>query len=125
MKGDTRAALYGSHVRGKLVALSFVTVGELLFWANKRKWGTRQVADLYARLHSTVIVPYDLALCETYGSVKARLQELGRVVTDNDLWIAACAIRHSIPLVSNNRAHFEGIPGLVLKSEAPPTGEIE
>jgi tRNA(fMet)-specific endonuclease VapC len=108
-----------------LVALSFVTVGELLFWAKKRKWGDRRIADLYTRLNSTVIVPYDLALCETYGTLKAKLQESGRVVADNDLWIAACSVRHSIPLVSNNRAHFEGIPDLVLISEAPRVAEIQ
>jgi predicted nucleic acid-binding protein len=124
LKGDTRASVYRPHLINKLVALSFVTVGELLFWANKRKWSNRKIADLYTRLKSTVIVPYDLALCETYGSLKAKLQESGRVVADNDLWIAACSIRHSIPLVSNNRAHFEGIPDLVLVSEAPRIAEI-
>jgi hypothetical protein len=34
-------------------------------------------------------------------------------------WIEASAIRHSIPLVSNNRKHFERIPGLKLISESP------
>ena len=125
MKGDTRAALYRPHLQGKVLALSFITVGELLFWAEKRKWGARKIADLYMRLRSTVIVPYDLALCETYGKLKAKLQETGRVVADNDLWISSCAIRHSIPLVSNNRAHFEGIPDLVLISEAPRVAEIQ
>lgn len=112
-------------MQGRLVALAFVTVGELLFWAEKRKWGARRVADLHARLRSTVIVPYDLALCETYGKLKAKLQETGKVVADNDLWIAACAIRHSIPLVTNNRAHFEGMPDLVVISEAPRIAEIK
>jgi predicted nucleic acid-binding protein len=124
LKGDTRAALYKPHLQGKLVALSFVTVGELLFWAKKRNWGARKVADLSTRLRSTIIVPYDLAICETYGSLKAKLQDSGKNVADNDLWIAACAIRHSIPLVSHNRAHFAGIPDLVLKSEAPIAAEI-
>ncbi len=122
---DTRAAIYRPHVQGKLIAVSFVTVGELLFGAYKKKWGAAKVEDLNQRLRSVVIVPYDLALCETYGNLKAKLQESGRVVADNDLWIASCAIRHSITLVSNNRAHFDGIPGLLLKSEAPVIREIE
>ena len=33
--------------------------------------------------------------------------------------IAALAVRHSVPLVSNNRTHFQRVPGLVLISEAP------
>jgi hypothetical protein len=41
------------------------------------------------------------------------------VVAANDLWIASCAIRHAIPLISNNRKHFEKIPGLTLISETP------
>jgi predicted nucleic acid-binding protein len=125
LKGDTRAALYKCHLQDKLVALSFVTVGELLFWASKKKWGARKIGDLYSRLRSAVIVPYDFAICETYGNLKARLQDAGKVMSDNDLWIAACAIRHSIPLVSNNRPHFSGIPDLILISEAGIASEIK
>ena len=121
---DTRAAIYRPHVQGKLVAVSFVTVGELLSGAYKKKWGSARIADLNQRLRSVVIVPYDLKLCETYGDLRRKLYEAGRVVAPNDLWIAACAIRHSLPLVSNNRSHFEDIPGLVLISEAPVIKEI-
>jgi predicted nucleic acid-binding protein len=35
------------------------------------------------------------------------------------LWIAACAKRHSLSLITNNRKNFEGIPGLTVISEAP------
>ena len=35
-----------------------------------------------------------------------------------DNGIAALAVRHSVPLISNNLAHFERVPGLVLISEA-------
>ena len=110
---------------GKLLAVSFITVGEILFGAYKRKWGSAKLEQMKARLRSMTIVPYDWAVCQTYGELKARLQEAGKSVADNDLWIAACAVRHSIPLVSNNRAHFEGIPGLFLISEAPVIAQIE
>lgn len=122
---DTRGPIYRPHVTGKTACVSFVTVGELLFGACKAKWPAARVADLKERLRAVVIVPYDLQLCEIYGELKAKLQESGRVVAPNDLWIAACAVRHSITLISNNRAHFENIPGLVLISEAPVIKEIE
>ena len=70
-------------------------------------------------------MPYDYELCVTYGNLRSTLAKDGRTVAPNDLWIAACAVRHSIPLVSNNRRHFENIPGLVLISEARVVGEIE
>ena len=64
----------------------------------------------------------DLAVCRAYADLKTQAktrQGSDRVVSDNDLWIAACAIRHNIPLLSNNRRHFEGLLGLQLISEAP------
>jgi predicted nucleic acid-binding protein len=41
------------------------------------------------------------------------------VIAPNDLWIAACALRHSLTLITNNRKHFCDIPGLSIISEAP------
>lgn len=116
--GDTRAELYRPHVKGKTIALSFVTVGELYVWTIKRQWGARRIADLEERLKAAVIVPYDLELCKEYARVKCSLD--AQSVAGNDLWIATCAIRHSIPLVTHNRKHFEGIPRLVLISEVAP-----
>jgi hypothetical protein len=54
-----------------------------------------------------------------------QLTKAGRVVADNDLWIASCAVRHKLPLISNNRKHFQAIPELTLISEAPVIAEIE
>src|SRR5271156_2753329 len=101
-EGDTRAELYRPHVKGKTIALSFITVGELYVWTVKRKWSPKRIAALEQRLKAAVIVPYDLELCKEYGRVKAGLLAAGRVVPANDLWIAICAIRHSIPLVTHN-----------------------
>jgi predicted nucleic acid-binding protein len=121
MKGtDTRAALYKPHVKGKTIALSFVTVGELFTWSVKRGWGERKVSDLEQRIKTAVIVPYDLDLCRQFGQIKAEMLKIGRQVPSNDLWIAACALRHSIPLVTHNAKDFVGIPGLRIISEVEP-----
>ncbi len=117
-EGDTRADLYRPHVKGKTIALSFVTVGELYVWTVTRKWSAKRIAALEQRLKAAIIVPYDLELCKEYGRVKAALLAAGRVVPANDLWIAICAIRHSIPLVTHNAKDFDGIPGLRLISES-------
>lgn len=123
--GDKRAEAYRRHVQGPLLSVSFISVGELLFGAKKKRWGAAKMAGLNQSLRSVVVVPYDREICATYAELKARVQEMGRPVGDNDLWIAACAVRHQIPLVSNNRAHYEHIPGLVLISEAPVAPEVE
>lgn len=116
-KDDTRAELYRPIVRGKTIALSFVSVGELYVWTKRKHWGARRIADLEQRLKAVVIIPYDLELCKMYGQVSADLMAIGRKVPANDLWIAVCAIRHSIPLVTHNKKDFEGIPNLQIISE--------
>ena len=120
-RGESRANPYRPHVRGKTVAISFVTVGELYLGAEKRGWGAAKRAELETRLRSVVIVPFDLGVCRAYAAISCLKTAEGtdRAISANDRWIAACAIRHNLPLVSNNRRHFEGIPGLALISEAP------
>jgi len=66
-----------------------------------------------------VIVPYDIEVCRTFGDLKTTTERYGRSVAVSDLWIAACAKRHSLKLVTNNREHFDAIPGLEVISEAP------
>jgi tRNA(fMet)-specific endonuclease VapC len=120
-RADTRAEAYRSHVANKTIAISFVTVGELYSWAEKRQWSPERRADLDATLRSVVIVPFDLDLCRAYGRLALMKTDEGtdRRLASNDRWIAACAIRHSLTLISNNRKHFEGIPDLTLVSEVP------
>jgi tRNA(fMet)-specific endonuclease VapC len=119
MKGtDTRAELYKPHVKGKTIALSFITVGELFAWGVRRNWGPKKFADLEQRIKTAVVVPYDLDLCRQFGRIKAELLKAGNPVAANDLWIAACALRHSIPLVTHNAKHFTRIPGLIVVTES-------
>ena len=121
---DTRAEPYRRHVEGtgRYAAISFVTVAELYVLAERRKWGPPSVRDLETHLSAAVVVPYDVEICRTYARLKTSLRNpsgSARVVETNDLWIAACAVRHAIPLVTHNRRHFEGIPGVTIISEAP------
>ncbi len=123
-EGDKRGEPYKRHIEGKTIAVSFVTIGELYYGAAKKNWSSKTLAELEQRLKAAVIIPFDLEICRVYGRLRAELKThagTDRVVGANDLWIASCAIRHSLPLVTNNRKHFEGIPGLMVVSEAPAT----
>jgi tRNA(fMet)-specific endonuclease VapC len=117
-QGDSRADLYRPHITGKTIALSFVTVGELYTWTVTRQWSSKRIAELEQRLKAAVIVPYDLELCKVYARLRAALQAKGAGVAANDLWIASCAIRHSLPLITHNHKHFAAIPGLRVISES-------
>jgi tRNA(fMet)-specific endonuclease VapC len=127
-KGHTLGAqYYDKHLKSRKMALSFVTVGELLTWAKHRGWGPAKTTKLEQSIARAGVIPYDMALCQTYAELNAQILKAGKPIGDNDLWIAATAIRHSIPLVSHNRKHYDEIPGLVLISETPriPKGQME
>jgi tRNA(fMet)-specific endonuclease VapC len=119
---DSRAGLYRSHIQDRIVVLSYVTIGELYFWAERRKWGAERVRLLEEKIRETTVVRYDLEVCRTYARLKQGLRTPSgshRVMGDNDLWLAACAVRHGIPLITHNRRHFEDIPSLKIVTEAP------
>jgi predicted nucleic acid-binding protein len=77
---------------------------------------------LEEKIRETTVVRYDLEVCRTYARLKQGLRTPSgshRVMGDNDLWLAACAVRHGIPLIRHNRRHFEDIPSLKIVTEAP------
>ena len=112
-------------MKGKTPAISFVTLGELKFWSYKKKWGKAKLDDLTSRLRSVIIVPYDDAVCDMYAQLKVDMQAEGLAIADNDLWIAACAVRHSITLITHNRKHFEKVPRLKFISECAVVEAIQ
>ena|ERR1700733_7160290 len=121
---DPRRGLpYKQHLDGHTIALSFITVGEqyagYLKQISKGNWPTTRLAKLEAGLRSVAIIPFDLEVCKTFGDLRAKSERYGKSVAVSDLWIAACAKRHSLRLVTNNRKHYDGIPGLDIVSEAP------
>ena len=119
MRGGPLANAYAPHVQGKLLAISFITVGEMYFGAEKAKWGERKRQMLETTLRNIVVIPYDHEIARKYGEIVADRQRKGDQISIHDAWIAACAVRHGVPLVTHNSKHFQGIPGLVVISEQP------
>ena len=57
-KGRLPAAL-AERLVGQEVCVTFVTIGELARWAEKRRWGTRARTELVDWLGRAVVLPYD------------------------------------------------------------------
>lgn len=116
LRGGERAAPWIPVLAGRYTLVSFVTAGELQAWAELKNWGDRRRDDLAKKLASTVIVPYDKQLTYEYGRVVADATKAGHPLAGsthaNDRWIAATARLLGVPLLTGNRRHFEGLPGL-------------
>jgi len=117
MKGRPEAEHYARHLNGKLLAISFITVGELYFGAEKDKWGKKKKAQLETTLRNFVVIPYDYEIARCYGRLCAERTRAGRPISNNDAWIAACAVRHDVPLVTHNAKDFVSITGLEVITE--------
>lgn len=54
----------------------------------------------------------DLEVAWTYGGIYRHLRDNGLLIGANDLWIAATALAHGLPLVTRNERHFRRVAGL-------------
>lgn len=118
MKNRPEAKFYADYIHGKLLSISFITVGELYYGAEKRGWGTQRRLKLETVLRNFLVIPYDHEISKAYGRVLSERDSLGRPISTNDAWIAACAVRHAVALVTHNLKDFEGISNLQIISEA-------
>jgi tRNA(fMet)-specific endonuclease VapC len=116
-KGHTLAERYRPQLEGHVLALSFATVAEL-FYTSRRSRAPEQTITFWSSMLPYYILLFpDLRTCEIWAQVAATCHDRGRPRQDNDLWIAATALRHRLPLVTHNRRDFSDIPGLTLISE--------
>jgi tRNA(fMet)-specific endonuclease VapC len=58
------------------------------------------------------LLPANLEACWVYGQTYRYLKTNGILIGGNDLWIAAVAVVHGLPLVTRDPQHFRRVPGL-------------
>jgi tRNA(fMet)-specific endonuclease VapC len=106
-KKSPRAKPFQPLLKGKRLALAFVSVAELFKWTLKRRWGAQKIAKLETALRRYIIVPYDRELAWAWARVVATCEDAGKPIAPSDAWIAAAALRHDVALATNNLKHFE------------------
>jgi len=116
-KGGSEAKVYLPHVQGKLSSIAFITVGEMYYGAEKANWGDKKRKELEITLRNFVVIPYDHEIARCYGRLVAERQRNGEPISANDAWIAACAVRHNVPLITHNAKDFRGISNLNVITE--------
>ncbi|MCW3029291.1 MAG: putative nucleic acid-binding protein contains domain [Solirubrobacterales bacterium] len=114
---ETGRALEGSGLPEES-AVSAVTIAELqvgVLAATKTVVRARRMATLAAVSDIEVLV-IDEAVAATWALLRVHLAESGRRLNMNDLWIAATALAHEIPVVTQDQDFdvVEGVAGLTV-----------
>jgi len=100
-KHDCRAEVYRPHLTGRLLVASFMTVAELDRWALERDWGEARRARMEQHLRNFVVYPFNRSLCLRWAEAADSARRHGRPIGVADAWIAATALEHDLPLVTN------------------------
>ena len=72
------------------------------------------VADWKRLCKPFAIIPWTLDISWQYGEIYRYLANAGTMIGTNDLWIAATALVHGVPVVTNNTSEFSRVPGLAV-----------
>ena len=97
------------------IATSVIVAGELRYGAAKRG-SPRLTERVEAVLPGIDVVNLDDATATAYGEIRAMLELSGRVIGQNDLWIAAQAKTLGAVIVTDNVGEFERVEGLVVEN---------
>lgn len=97
------------------VCISAITAGELSFGLAKRPEAVALKAAVTEFLRRVEVLPWDAAVAQTYGTVRAQLQSMGTPLAALDTQIAAHALHAQATLVSSDKA-FVQVAGLQLEN---------
>jgi tRNA(fMet)-specific endonuclease VapC len=65
---------------------------------------------------SLQVLPFDSFAAERYGTIRAHLEKIGKLIAPMDLLIAAHASSMNWTLVTNNLKEFKRVPDLNLEN---------
>jgi predicted nucleic acid-binding protein len=93
------------------VAVPVIVLGEFRYGIRQSRARVRYERWLVESIPNYQVLAVDEETAERYAQVRDELRRAGRPVPANDLWIAALARQHALPLLTRDQ-HFDHIPGL-------------
>jgi tRNA(fMet)-specific endonuclease VapC len=96
--------------------ISVVVLGELEYGVARSHHVEQNRAALDAFLNGIRVHSLESETSEHYGRIRAQLAGQGRLIGNNDMWIAAHALTLGVRLVTHNTAEFSRVAGLVIDS---------
>lgn len=107
------ALLY--RLKGKIVYISAITLGELYYGARNSTRIGRNLADAEALVSNFELLRCNRGTAAHYAVIKDKLLKAGRPISENDYWIAATAIQYRLTLATRD-SDFDAVQGLLLEA---------
>jgi tRNA(fMet)-specific endonuclease VapC len=109
----SEAAVLDEFSNADEVFLSCVVLGELYYGARKSARTTENLARIDAFATNSVILNCDMDTSREYAIIKEALRAKGKMIPENDIWIAAMALQHGLTLATRD-AHFKEVADLLI-----------
>lgn len=98
------------------VGMSIITYGELIYGAEKSHHPKKTLAILQDLVSLIPALPMPIRAAKFYGEFRSHLEKQGKIIGNNDLWIASHAKAESLVIVTNNTKEFLRIPHLEVEN---------
>ena len=104
------------RLKPEQLVMSAITYGELQYGANKSSQRSRTLSQLAEITEYIPVESITLSAARAYGEIRATLEKQGRMIGNNDLWIAAHAMAMNVTLATNNEREFLRVTGLSVEN---------
>ncbi|MCP5515686.1 MAG: type II toxin-antitoxin system VapC family toxin [Verrucomicrobiales bacterium] len=112
LKGDV--TLRANFLASQSLYLPQTVLGELYCGAHLSSQPAKSIAQIENFLAGVILLSPGAVTAEHYGRIRAQLARAGTPIPENDIWIAALALEHQLPLAARD-AHFDFVAGLQVK----------
>ncbi len=98
------------------IGISSITLAELQYGVAKSQTSQRNAEALAEFLIPLEVLSFGELATQTYGTIRALLEQQGNIIGAMDLLIAAHALSLGAVLVTNNVKEFERVPELKIEN---------
>ena len=93
------------------IHLPVIVIGEYLYGLARSRDRGRLGRLLDMLIHESDVLEVDVGTASHYATLREELRLRGRPIPENDVWIAALARQHDLPIVSRDD-HFDEVANL-------------
>ena len=98
------------------IGISSLTIAELQYGISKCVHQKINQHRLNEFLHPLAVIPFNHNAAIVYGSIRAQLENTGKIIGPIDMLIAAQALQEQLILVTNNEKEIKRVKGLKVEN---------